>query len=71
MPLVGRKRIVLEGVDPLEVFISRRIQPHQEREGPMYVYDGLNDPTRVNKKAITVDEIEGRVKRITVESDDV
>lgn len=36
----------------------------------MYMYDGLNDPTRVTQKAITMKEIESLVKRITAERDD-
>lgn len=35
------------------------------------MYSGLRDPTRVNKKAIAVEEIEARLKHITIEHDDV
>lgn len=69
--LVGVKRAGVDDIDLLEVFISHRIQPLQEKLRPMYTYDGLSDSTRVSSKAITVAKIEARVKRITAERDDV
>lgn len=67
--LVRMKRVGIEGIDLLEGFVSHCVQPLQERVRPMYMYDGLSDRTRMNLKAITVAEIEGQVKRITVEPD--
>ena len=50
--LVGRVvQLVREGVtgmDLLEVFLRRRIQPLQARDHPMWLYSGLEDTTRIH-----------------------
>lgn len=70
--LAGRKRGGLDGIDPLSTFIKRRMQPLQKKDpSPRYMYSRLRDPTRVNKKVITMEEIEARLKRIMTERDDV
>lgn len=46
----------------LETFLSRRIQPLQERAKPMWTYEGPSDPTRVHPEDLTKSEVEDRVK---------
>ena len=36
------------GMYLLEVFLSRRIQPLQARDHPMWMYSGTNDTARVH-----------------------
>ena len=36
------------GMDLLEVFLRRRIQPLQPRDHPMWMYSGLDDSTRIH-----------------------
>ena len=54
--LAGRVvELVREGVtgmDLLEVFLRRRIQPLQARDHPMWLYLGLNDTTRVHPEEV-------------------
>jgi hypothetical protein len=63
--LVGVMRARVNGMDVLETFFSRRIQPLQERVKPMWTYEGLSDKTRVHPQALTGTELEGLVKLIT------
>ena len=36
------------GMDLLEVFLRRRIQPLQARDHPMWMYSGIDDSTRIH-----------------------
>ena len=40
------------GMDLLEVFLSRRIQPLQARDHSMWMYSGIEDSTRINPKDV-------------------
>lgn len=68
--LVSIKRASVGRIDLLETFLSRRIQPVQERARPMWMYEGLGDSTRVHPQALTGMEIEDMVKLITSVRDD-
>ena len=41
------------GLDLLEVFLSRRIQPLQARDHPMWLYSGPEDTARVHPEEVT------------------
>ena len=66
--LVGRVvQLVREGVtgmDLLEVFLQRRIQPLQAHDHPMWLYSGLNDTTRVHPEEVTDEMVEGWLSSI-------
>ena len=40
------------GMDLLEVFLRRRIQPLQARDHPMWLYSGTEDTTRIHPEEI-------------------
>ena len=40
------------GMDLLEVFLSRRIQPLQARDHAMWMYSGLEDSTRIHPEEV-------------------
>ena len=40
------------GMDLLEVFLSRRIQPLQARDHPMWMYSGVEDSTRIHLEEV-------------------
>ena len=40
------------GLDLLEVFLSRRIQPLQARDHPMWLYSGPEDTARVHPEEV-------------------
>ena len=40
------------GMDLLEVFLSRRIQPLQARDRPMWMYSGIDDNTRIHPEEV-------------------
>ena len=71
--LVGRVvQLVREGVtgmDLLEVFLRRRIQPLQARDHPMWLYSGLEDTTRVHPEEVTDEMLEGWLSSITGNKD--
>ena len=71
--LVGRVvQLVREGVtgmDLLEVFLRRRIQPLQARDHPMWLYSGLDDTTRVHPEEVTDEMLEGWLSSITGNKD--
>ena len=46
------------GMDLLEVFLSRRIQPLQARDHPMWMYSGPNDTARVDPTEVTEEMVE-------------
>ena len=71
--LVGRVvQLVREGVtgmDLLEVFLRRRIQPLQARDHPMWLYSGLEDTTRIHPEEVTDEMLEGWLSSITGNKD--
>ncbi|SPT20405.1 unnamed protein product [Triticum aestivum] len=71
--LVGRVvQLVREGVtgmDLLEVFLRRRIQPLQARDHPMWLYSGLDDTTRIHPEEVTDEMLEGWLSSITGNKD--
>ena len=71
--LAGRVvELVREGVtgmDLLEVFLRRRIQPLQARDHPMWLYSGLDDTTRVHPEEVTDEMLEGWLSSITGNKD--
>ena len=46
------------GMDLLEVFLSRRVQPLQARDHPMWMYSGIEDTSRVHPKEVTEETVE-------------
>ena len=46
------------GMDLLEVFLSRRIQPLQARDHPMWMYSGIEDTTRIHPEEVTEETME-------------
>ena len=65
-------QLVLQGVtgmDLLEVFLSRRIQPLQARDHPMWMYTGANDSARVHTEEVTDETMARWLKGITGNKD--
>jgi len=46
------------GMDLLEVFLRRRIQPLQARDHPMWMYSGIDDSTRIHPEEVDEDTVE-------------
>ena len=57
------------GMDLLEVFLRRRIQPLQYRGHPMWLYCGTEDTTRVHPEAVDDATLERWVAAITGNKD--
>ena len=57
------------GMDLLEVFLSRRIQPLQARDHPMWMYSGLEDSTRNHPEDVSEDTVEKWLRGITGNKD--
>ena len=57
------------GMDLLEVFLGRRIQPLQARDHPMWTYFGLEDSTRIHPEDVSEDILEKWVMGITGNKD--
>ena len=57
------------GMDLLEVFLRRRIQPLQARDHPMWMYSGIEDSTRVHPEEVDEDTVEKWLKSITGNKD--
>ena len=57
------------GMDLLEVFLSRRIQPLQARDHPMWMYSGLEDSSRIHPKDVSEDTMEKWLRGITGNKD--
>ena len=65
-------QLVHDGVtrmDLLEVFLSRRIQPLQARDHPMWMYSGLEDSTQIHPEDVSEDTLEKWLKGITSNKD--
>ena len=56
------------GMDLLEVFLRRRIQPLQTRDHPMWMYSGIEDSTRVHPE-VDKDTVEQWLRGITGNKD--
>ena len=57
------------GMDLLEVFLGRRIQPLQARDHPMWMYSGLENSTRIHLEDISEDMVEKWLRGITGNKD--
>ena len=57
------------GMDLLEVFLQRRIQPLQARDHSMWMYSGLEDSTRIHPKEVNDDTLEKWLSGITGNKD--
>ena len=57
------------GMDLLEVFLSRRIQPLQARDHPLWMYSGLEDSTRIHPEDVSEDTVEKWLRGITGNKD--
>ena len=63
--LVDVVRRGVTGIDLLEVFIGRRIQPLQARDHAMWHYTGPEDSTRTNVEGILEEKVTSWVLQIT------
>jgi hypothetical protein len=57
------------GMDLLEVFLSRRIQPLQARDHPMWMYSGPSDTARVHPEEVTEETVAQWLRSITGNKD--
>ena len=57
------------GMDLLEVFLSRRIQPLQARDHSMWMYSGSNDTARVHPEEVPDETVALWLKSITGNKD--
>ena len=57
------------GMDLLDVFLGRRIQPLQARDHPMWMYSGLEDSTRIHPEDVSEDTLEKLLMGITSNKD--
>ena len=65
-------QLVRDGVtsmDPLEVFLGRRIQPLQACDHPMWMYSGLEDSTWIHPEDVSEDTLEKWLMGITSNKD--
>jgi hypothetical protein len=59
------------GLDLLEVFLSRQIQPLQMRDHPMWLYSGTDDSTRTHLEEVSEETVALWLKSITGARDNV
>lgn len=57
------------GMDLLEVFLQRRIQPLQARDHPMWMYSGLEDSTQIHPEEVDDDTLEKWLSGMTGNKD--
>ena len=57
------------GMDLLEVFLSRRIQPLQAHDHPMWMYSGANDTARVHPEEVPAKTVAQWLRSITGNKD--
>ena len=57
------------GMDLLEVFLRRRIQPLQAHDHPMWMYSGIDDSTRIHPEEVDEDTVEKWLRGITSNKD--
>lgn len=55
----------VNGMDLIETFIARRIQPLQQRSHPMWMYTGPGDPTRVHPEEYSEDAVKEKIMWIS------
>ena len=55
----------INGLDLLEVFFQRRIQPLQARAHPMWQYSGPSDPTRTHPEELSEEAVANKLKATT------
>jgi hypothetical protein len=67
--LIGVVNAGVNGMDLLETFFSRRIQPLQARAHPTWLYEGPGDSTRVHPEDLTEKEVGTKIKAITCARD--
>ena len=59
----------ITGMDLLEVFLSRCIQPLQARDHPMWMYSGADDTSRVHPEEVSAKTVAMWLKSITGNKD--
>ena len=59
----------MTGMDLLEAFLSRRIQPLQARDHPMWMYSGVEDSTRIHPEEVNKETVELWLQGITGNKD--
>ena len=57
------------GMDLLEVFLKRRIQPLQAHDHPMWMYSGIEDSTQIHQEEVDEDTVEKWLRGITGNKD--
>ena len=57
------------GMDLLESFMCRRIQPLQARDHPMWLYSGVEDTTQIHPEAVSAETMELWLQGITGNKD--
>ena len=57
------------GMDLLEVFLKRCIQPLQARDHPMWLYSGVEDSTRIHPEEIDEETVAQWLQGITGNKD--
>ena len=57
------------GMDLLDPFFSRRLQPLQARVHPMWMYEGASDPTQVHPEELVETNVGAKIKAITCARD--
>ena len=57
------------GMDLLEVFLKRRIQPLQARDHPMWMYSGIEDSTRIHPEEVDEETVAQWLQGITGNKD--
>ena len=62
-------QLVRDGMNLLEVFLSRRIQPLQAHDHPMWMYSGPNDTARVDPEEVSEETVEEWLRSITGNKD--
>lgn len=69
--ITGLKDQGLEGNDLMAAWVSRRIQPLKFRDRCMYTYEGINDSTRVSMQVFSQDQLEEKMKHLTMVRDNI
>ena len=63
--LVGVVNAGVNGMDPLETFLARRVQLLQARAHPVWMYEGTSDPTLVHLEELNEKDVGTKIKAIT------
>ncbi len=67
--VVNLVRDGVTGLDLLEVFLGRRIQPLQARDHTMWHYSGADDTTRTHPEEVSEETVSQWLRSITGERD--